>query len=175
MPSEGKHGYPEPDRDNWDWIQAFLARAFLRSKDMNVKLVSPGIYRGPSPKQPDDWRALKALGIDFALDLQTGSSLMGDGSPLQETLNAEDFAIRSYAHPLGEFILPTHLELDQAMNFIVGHPNVYVHCKTGVDRTGMVIAYYRMHKEQWSKERAIAEMREMGMHWWFFYWVWSLK
>ena len=40
---------------------------------------------------------------------------------------------------------------------------VYVHCRRGCDRTGAVIACYRILVENWDAERAIAEARSFGM------------
>ena len=34
-----------------------------------------------------------------------------------------------------------------------------VHCKNGVDRTGYMVALYRVERGGWSPERAAAEMR----------------
>ncbi len=39
---------------------------------------------------------------------------------------------------------------------------IYVHCEHGKDRTGLVIALYRMRADGWSQEQAAAEMKEMG-------------
>jgi len=45
---------------------------------------------------------------------------------------------------------------------------VYVHCKAGQNRTGFVIATYRMIYQGWTPEEAVREMRVYG-----FYRVWS--
>lgn len=39
---------------------------------------------------------------------------------------------------------------------------VLIHCLAGVHRTGVMVALYRMECQGWSKEQAIAEMRQMG-------------
>jgi hypothetical protein len=39
---------------------------------------------------------------------------------------------------------------------------IYVHCEHGRDRTGLVIALYRVRYEGWTAERAAAEMRAFG-------------
>ena len=39
---------------------------------------------------------------------------------------------------------------------------VLVHCKHGADRTGCIIAAYRIVKFGWTKEEAIKELREGG-------------
>lgn len=43
---------------------------------------------------------------------------------------------------------------------------VFVHCQRGADRTGTVIAIYRIVHDCWTADRAIQEAREHGMGWW---------
>ena len=46
------------------------------------------------------------------------------------------------------------------------HMPAFVHCFHGADRTGAVIAIYRIILQNWDKDRAIAEMKVKGLHWW---------
>jgi tyrosine-protein phosphatase SIW14 len=39
---------------------------------------------------------------------------------------------------------------------------VFVHCKRGADRTGVVIAVYRIQHDQWENSRALAEAMSRG-------------
>lgn len=137
--------------------------------------VEAGLYRGPSPQNESDWQQLADSGIKFILDLQTGVCLMRDGSPLVEILKGDDHGIKTFLHPLGEILPPTKKELDDAFWILIKNKPLYVHCKTGVDRTGMVIAYWRIQYFKWSKQKAIAEMKQAGMHWWYYWWSWFLK
>lgn len=41
---------------------------------------------------------------------------------------------------------------------------VFVHCRVGDDRTGMMIASYRMAEEGWSAEKAEKEMKNFGFN-----------
>jgi protein-tyrosine phosphatase len=41
---------------------------------------------------------------------------------------------------------------------------VFVHCRYGDDRTGMMIAAYRMAVEGWTPEEARQEMEKFGFH-----------
>jgi len=57
-----------------------------------------------------------------------------------------------------------HDEVMRALKALVDPANqpVLLHCRHGADRTGTVIAAYRMIVEDWSAEDAIEEMREGG-------------
>ena len=44
------------------------------------------------------------------------------------------------------------------------HPSLFVHCGGGHDRTGMMVAVYRIVIQEWTKEQAIAEMKDFGFH-----------
>lgn len=46
------------------------------------------------------------------------------------------------------------------------HRPAFVHCFHGADRTGAVCAIYRIIVQNWDKERAIAEMKKRGLHFW---------
>ena len=39
---------------------------------------------------------------------------------------------------------------------------VYVHCQFGQDRTGTMVAMYRMHKDGWNGDQALQEMLQYG-------------
>lgn len=42
---------------------------------------------------------------------------------------------------------------------------VFVHCHRGADRTGGVIACYRIEHDHWQNDRALTEALSMGMSW----------
>jgi protein tyrosine/serine phosphatase len=42
-------------------------------------------------------------------------------------------------------------------------PPVFIHCKHGCDRTGTIIACYRIEHDHWSSQAALAEARRYGM------------
>jgi protein-tyrosine phosphatase len=39
---------------------------------------------------------------------------------------------------------------------------IFVHCRLGDDRTGMMVAAYRMAEEGWTADEAMNEMRSFG-------------
>ncbi len=60
-----------------------------------------------------------------------------------------------------------HVKDEDVKRFLqlVRDPNnqpVLLHCKHGADRTGMMVAIYRVVEQGWSKQAAIAEMTQGG-------------
>ena len=42
---------------------------------------------------------------------------------------------------------------------------VFVHCRRGADRTGTVLACYRIAHDGWENRKALAEAKSFGMSW----------
>jgi tyrosine-protein phosphatase SIW14 len=120
--------------------------------------VAPGLFRGG---MPDDvgvaW--LREKGIRTVINLR---HFHGDSEG--ELVRAA--GMRYERIPLESTDAP---EPEQVKRFleIVRDPAaqpVYVHCLHGVDRTGAMIALYRIEAQGWSNSDALAEMEDFGAH-----------
>ena len=76
---------------------------------------------------------------------------------------------------------PTEAQVTRVFELLTDKavPKTYIHCHSGVDRTGFMCAVYRMGRQGWSFQKAHAEWKAEGRHWWFFWWTpfllrWSL-
>jgi len=119
----------------------------------NLYRVSDELYRSD---QPDSlgMRNLKKLGVRTIINLR---SFHSDRDEIGETGLAYEHIYMKTWHP----------EDKEAVRFlqIVTDPRrtpVLVHCQYGADRTGAMIAIYRIAVQGWSKEEAIREMTEGG-------------
>ena len=45
---------------------------------------------------------------------------------------------------------------------------IFIHCRSGADRTGAMVALYRIAAQDWDGKKAVVEAREIGMRWWYF-------
>jgi tyrosine-protein phosphatase SIW14 len=45
---------------------------------------------------------------------------------------------------------------------------VFLHCRRGADRTGTLVAMYRIARQGWTAHAAYDEARAVGMRWWYF-------
>jgi protein tyrosine/serine phosphatase len=125
----------------------------------NFGQVSETLFRGGMPTD-DALRELKALGVGLIIDLREEGN-----ARQQEKQKAERLGIR-YAHvPMRSLAAPRPSDVQQALALILRESSakVYVHCLRGKDRTGTVIACYRIQHDGWDNRRALAEAKDYGM------------
>ena len=123
----------------------------------NLYKVSDGLYRGAQP-EADGFKELKKLGVKTILNLRSSHS----DSKLLEGAELDYVHIK---------MQPWDAEYDKvkhALQIITDKSKqpVFVHCKHGADRTGVVIAAWRLTADDWTKEQAIEEMTKgpFGFH-----------
>jgi len=125
----------------------------------NFGEVNQNLFRGGLPTD-EALRELKALGVGLVIDLRE------DGKGGQEEKHrVEQFGLR-YAHfPLRPLSAPSETEIEEVLSLIFRESSakVYVHCLRGKDRTGTVIACYRIQHDGWDNRRALAEAKSYGM------------
>lgn len=122
--------------------------------------VSPGIFRGSQPTTQADFDFLKAHGVRSILSLQTFP-----WDIVTERRRARDNAIEyrnvyTPALPLA----PSERRVKEALVTLADpalHP-IFVHCRLGRDRTGMIVGLYRIYCQNWTPEAAWAEMLRFG-------------
>lgn len=126
-----------------------------------ISKVTEGIYRGP---RLNDLSPLMSLGIKTILNLENDNKVVSN-----ERSRAKFLGLKFKWWPMDEIKRPDRDTLIEAMETISFEPYqpIYVHCKHGQDRTGYVIAAYRMLIEGWTFEQAYKECKDMGHHWWF--------
>lgn len=118
--------------------------------------VSPTLYRGAQPRK-HGFEALAKMGVQIVVDLR------GDRDGERKEVTS-----------LGMQYVPMHWECSfpkdrifaEFLTLIRKNPGkkIFVHCRVGDDRTGMMIAAYRMTEEGWSPKQAMKEMTEYGFN-----------
>jgi tyrosine-protein phosphatase SIW14 len=119
----------------------------------NLYRVESGLYRGAQPNAAG-FQELARLGVRTVLDLAGGD---GDG-PL-----AGDESLKLFHVPMSAWGLHDDLVLE-ALRIMTEPENrpLMVHCRHGADRTGAMVALYRVVVQGWSKEKAVREMDNGG-------------
>ena len=123
----------------------------------NFVKVDDGLFRGAQPDQAgyDD---LQALGIRTIACLRVSD----DHCEIPQYM-----AFRTH-HISFKHIHPEDEDVRKWLAIVKDKTSrpIYVHCRQGVDRTGMMVAIYRIVVQDWTKKRAIAEMKMRGFNKW---------
>lgn len=121
--------------------------------------VSERLYRGAQPRA-GGMRRLQALGINTVVNLRgAGSRARSDEA------EAAALGLRYHNLPLPVWGRPADDRVRRVLEIIAAPESgrVFVHCKDGVDRTGTIVALYRITTEGWSAEAAAGEAERRGM------------
>jgi protein tyrosine/serine phosphatase len=125
--------------------------------------VGPELFRGGIPAAADLVTLKKKYGI------KTDINLIGFGKADQKALVEEErqaaakAGIKYVNIPL-PFTAPPQAMIDKFIATVQDPANqpVYVHCKHGRDRTGTMVALYRITVDGISGQEALAQMQEFG-------------
>jgi len=130
----------------------------------NFGQVGPDLYRGAEPDDPC-LDHLAARGVRTIVNLRDER----DASE-RERLRAASLGMTYVNLPMSGFGRPALAEVRTILAALLapGAGPVFVHCKRGRDRTGVVVAVYRMAHDGWTAGRAIDEAKRFGMAWWQF-------
>jgi protein tyrosine/serine phosphatase len=126
----------------------------------NFHKVDDHVYRGAQPT-PQGFRNLASLGIRTVVDLRGP-----EHSEAAEKKIVEEDGMRYVGIPMRGMTSPTDKQISDAlklMNDPASGP-VFIHCRRGADRTGAVIACYRISHDHWDTARAQDEANNFGMN-----------
>ena len=143
----------EPAPGPGDQRPASWAQPIQLAGVSNLHKVSSNLYRSAQPTA-QGMGQLKQLGIQTIVNLR---SFHSDRDAIGQTGLAYDHIYMKAWHP----------EEEDVIRFlqIVTNPKrtpVLVHCQHGADRTGSMVALYRIAVQGWTKEAAIREMTQGG-------------
>jgi tyrosine-protein phosphatase SIW14 len=121
----------------------------------NFGEVTPTLYRGGQPSRAG-LETLAKMGIDIVIN--TGGRHDDDEGKEVNRLGMKYVVIRWHCP------FPKDPTFARFLKVVHDNPGkkIFVHCRLGDDRTGMMIASYRMAMHGWSAEDAMKEMQEFG-------------
>lgn len=131
------------------------AFAFPQTK---FRQVEPDVWRGGLPRK-NGLERLKKMGVRTIVDLM-------DEDPTKWRQAAEKLDMKYVNIPTRRSRLIPSASIKQFLAIMEDPANrpIYVHCRSGRDRTGAMIAIYRIDNSNWSRERALKEMRSCGFN-----------
>jgi tyrosine-protein phosphatase SIW14 len=124
----------------------------------NFHQVNQHVYRGGQPG-PEAWQSLAKMGVKTVIDLRRED---------EHSTAAEAQAVAAagmiYVNvPMKGVVAPTNEQIGKVLTLLDSKDPVFVHCKRGADRTGAVIACYRIGHDRWQRQRALEEAKSYGM------------
>lgn len=142
-----------------------LARAqdCSASKDLpNFGCVNAKVFRGAQPTE-EGIKELARRGVKTIIDLRDAD----ERARLEEGW-ARNAGIKFINVPLNNWFAPKDSEIKRILELIDSSQNqpIFVHCKRGADRTGTVIAVYRIAHDGWTASQAKNEAKNFRFGWW---------
>jgi tyrosine-protein phosphatase SIW14 len=126
----------------------------------NFHSVNEHVYRGGQPADAG-WSSLAKLGVKTVVDLRPA----GEHSISKEERAVEAAGMFYVSEPLARLAAPTKEEIFNILTLLDSSAQwpVFIHCRRGADRTGTVIACYRIAHNQLANEEALREAMRYGM------------
>ena len=128
----------------------------------NFHRVRARLFRGGQPRS-GGIRKLAALGVNTIINLRDD-----DEREIIEEREAQAAGLRYFNEPFKRLGRPTDAQIERVLSLIAAPENgvVFVHCEHGSDRTGTVIAVYRIAHDGWTHVQAKREAKRYGMKFW---------
>ncbi len=132
--------------------------------------VDEGYYRGGQPS-PEGIQQLARMGVRTIINLRHHTAQMD-----QERQRAEQLEMQWVNLPLWYFWHPSDQHIQQFLALVTdpAHRPVFVHCRQGRNRAGIMTAIYRVAYHGWTPKRAYAEGRTYGLVPWNVFTHWLL-
>jgi tyrosine-protein phosphatase SIW14 len=144
-------------------VLAGSATSLLPGADMpevgNFHQVDDHLFRGAEPSAAG-LETLAKLGIRTIVDLEPGKT-----RSRKEQNRAEALGMRYVNVPMSGLVTPSSDQIANALAALQTRSEgpVFVHCRRGKDRTGTVVACYRIAHDHWPNQKALSEARSLGM------------
>ena len=141
----------------WSGCASFVRGAPAHAGIKNFGRVNSRLFRGAEPTAAG-LVSLQRLGVRTIIDLTPPTDHRATPAAFAR---APGILFRSV--PLPPLGAPTDAEVTAVLALIESSPPpVFVHCEHGADRTGTIIACYRMQHDGWTEARAFAEAKSYG-------------
>ena len=126
----------------------------------NFHRVNEHVFRGGQPSA-EAWPGLANLGVKTVIDLRRTD----EHSTAEEARAVEAAGMRYVNVPMKGVVAPSNEQIARVLDLLNSDEPVFVHCRRGSDRTGAVIACYRIQHDGWQSKQALNEAKSFGMSW----------
>ncbi len=120
----------------------------------NFARIGQTLYRGAQPKS-FAYNELKNIGVAIVVDFREEKSEIAS-----EKRAVEGTGMQFVSLPWTASHGPVSEEVTSFLNLVRANPDkkIFVHCRRGADRTGLMVAVYRINFDHWTPAQAVAEM-----------------
>lgn len=127
----------------------------------NFHQVNDHLFRGAQPTDLG-FQSLAKLGVKTVIDLREVSDRSA-----QERNSVEAAGMKYVSIPFRGMSAPSPEDVAKVLALFddASAGPVFVHCRRGADRTGTVIACYRIAHDGWDNQKALQEAKADGMSW----------
>ena len=126
----------------------------------NFKIVSDHILRGGQPSD-DGFKRLAERGVKTVVDLRW----VDEHSIPHEKQVVEAAGMSFVSVPMKGLSAPTQEQISKVLGVLESSDSwpVFIHCRRGADRTGTVLACYRISHDHWQNQKALEEAKAYGL------------
>jgi len=126
----------------------------------NFHRVNDHVFRGAQP-EAGAWPELAKLGVKLVIDLRRED----EHSSAAESQAVQAAGMNYVNFPMKGVVAPANEQVGKILALLNSTDAVFIHCKRGADRTGAIVACYRVEHDHWDRKRALAEAKSFGMSW----------
>jgi len=125
----------------------------------NFEQVNESLCRGAQPSA-EGFRELAQMGVQTVLDLRGSGGRSQKEGELVRRLGMQYVNV-----PLDGYQAPTADQVAKVFALLNDQSSgkVFVHCRRGADRTGTILALYRIQHDHWTNRQALDEAVGMKM------------
>ena len=138
----------------------------------NFGYVTDWLYRGGQP-EPGGFDSLRRFGVQIVVDFRFDQRQID-----VERQEVQALGMRFVSIPWSARDIPDNKQVAAFLELLRDNygKKIFVHCKAGHDRTGVMIAAFRMAIQHWAPDQARAEMGVFGFRsGWHHFWNFHLE
>jgi protein tyrosine phosphatase (PTP) superfamily phosphohydrolase (DUF442 family) len=126
----------------------------------NFGRVSDSLFRGAQPTMAG-FSSLQGMGIAIVVNFRDEH-----GEMAEEQREVESAGMKYVSIPWSGSDEPSNKQVAEFLDLVRSNPDtkIFVHCKAGADRTGVMVAAYRIALEHKAVSDAVAEMHQYHYH-----------
>jgi tyrosine-protein phosphatase SIW14 len=127
----------------------------------NFHQLNESVYRGAQPSN-QGFQSLAHIGVKTVIDLRESGS-----RAVNEQKIVEAAGMRYINIPMDGHSAPSEAQVTRILALLNDQSSgpVFVHCRRGADRTGTIMACYRISHDHWQNQKALEEAKANGMSW----------